>query len=150
MNVVLDTKVGSIVIQIENDKIKKIELISQHLENTFDSETKKYFDIIYSYLFGNLKRIPEIFFNFPGKTKFAKNVYEELYKTKKGNTITYKELALKAGNSKAYRAVGVLMKNNPLPIIIPCHRVIKSDGSLGGFSAGIAWKQYLLNIEKRR
>lgn len=150
MNVVLDTKAGSIVIQIENNKIKKIELISQHLENTFDSETKKYFDIIYSYLFGNLKRIPEIFFNFPGKTNFAKKVYEELYKTKKGNTITYKELALKAGNSKASRAVGVLMKNNPLPIIIPCHRVIKSDGSLGGFSAGIDWKQYLLNIEKRR
>lgn len=150
MNVVLDTKAGSIVIQIENNKIQKIELISQHLENTFDSETKKYFDIIYSYLFGNLKRIPEIFFNFPGKTNFAKKVYEELYKTKKGNTITYKELALKAGNSKASRAVGVLMKNNPLPIIIPCHRVIKSDGSLGGFSAGIDWKQYLLNIEKRR
>ncbi|PNR97428.1 hypothetical protein X928_09755 [Petrotoga miotherma DSM 10691] len=71
-----------------------------------------------------------------------------MYNTKKGSVITYKELASKAGNPKAYRAVGNLMKNNPLPIIIPCHRVIKSDGSIGKFSPSIKWKKYLLDLER--
>ena len=117
-------------------------------ENYYNSKTKKHFDIIYAYLYGDLQKIPKEIFDFPGETTFAKKVYETLYNTKKGSVITYKELASKAGNPKAYRAVGNLMKKNPLPIIIPCHRVIKSDGSIGKFSPSIKWKKYLLNLEK--
>ncbi|MGY4686556.1 methylated-DNA--[protein]-cysteine S-methyltransferase [Petrotoga sp. DB-2] len=117
-------------------------------ENYYNSKTKKHFDIIYAYLFGDLHKIPKEIFDFPGETAFAKKVYETLYNTKKGSVITYKELASKAGNPKAYRTVGNLMKNNPLPIIIPCHRVIKSDGSIGKFSPNIKWKKYLLDLER--
>ncbi|XP_065559222.1 methylated-DNA--protein-cysteine methyltransferase-like isoform X2 [Artemia franciscana] len=68
---------------------------------------------------------------------FYKRVYLELYKgTKFGNIISYKELASVAGNKGAVRAVGTAMAKNPIPLIIPCHRVIRSDGSFGNYSSG--------------
>lgn len=65
-----------------------------------------------------------------------------------GTVITYKELAKKAGNERAYRAVGNILGKNPIPILIPCHRVIGSDGKLHGFTGGIDIKKTLLNLEK--
>ncbi|MBU4603171.1 MGMT family protein, partial [bacterium] len=66
-----------------------------------------------------------------------------------GETRSYKEAAEAAGCPRAYRAVGNTMRNNPLPLIIPCHRVIKSDGSLGGFSGkeGIVLKKKMIDLE---
>lgn len=63
---------------------------------------------------------------------FAEKVYKELKKVPKGKVTTYKVLAEKLG-TKAYRAVGSALKNNPYAPEVPCHRVIKSDGSVGGF-----------------
>ena len=65
----------------------------------------------------------------------------------KGKVITYKELAKMINNPKAYRAVGNALNKNPLPEIIPCHRVIRSDGNIGGYSRGIKKKIRLLKIE---
>lgn len=79
---------------------------------------------------------------------FTKDVLEEVRKIPYGKTITYKELALAIGKPHAARAVGNSLSKNPVPIIIPCHRVIKTNGSLGGFSSGIAIKKKLLSIEK--
>jgi methylated-DNA-[protein]-cysteine S-methyltransferase len=61
--------------------------------------------------------------------------------------VTYKELAMKTGKPKAARAVGNACASNPFPLIIPCHRVIASDGSLGGFSCGLPIKKALLEFE---
>ena len=61
---------------------------------------------------------------------------------------SYKDIASAVGNSKAYRAVGMANRNNSIPLFIPCHRVIKSDGSLGGFSGKIDKKQKLIALEK--
>ncbi|PNR95288.1 methylated-DNA--[protein]-cysteine S-methyltransferase [Petrotoga sp. 9PWA.NaAc.5.4] len=149
MKFIIEVEVGSIVVFIENTKITKVHLKNEKLGNKFDKYTKTYFELLYNFLFGDLERVPEEFFVLPGKTVFAKKVYQELYNTKKGCVLTYKELAIRSENPKAYRAVGSLMKNNPLPIIIPCHRVIKSDGNIGNYSSGVAWKIFLLNIEKR-
>ncbi len=66
-----------------------------------------------------------------------------------GKTCSYKWVARKIGNEKATRAVGQVLKNNPLPLVIPCHRVIRSDGSLGGYAWGEALKKNLLEREKR-
>ncbi|HEY5139779.1 MAG TPA: methylated-DNA--[protein]-cysteine S-methyltransferase [Methylococcales bacterium] len=68
-----------------------------------------------------------------------------------GQTLTYTQLAKLAGKPKAIRAVATAVANNPIPLIIPCHRVIRSDGGLGGFSApgGIKCKQKLLDLEKK-
>ena len=66
-----------------------------------------------------------------------------------GQTITYGELARRCGMSRAARLVGQAMAKNPVPILVPCHRVIRSDGSLGGFSGGITLKRKLLDLEQR-
>ncbi|MHA1507909.1 MAG: methylated-DNA--[protein]-cysteine S-methyltransferase [Promethearchaeota archaeon] len=85
-------------------------------------------------------------------TPFSESVLKALLKIKPGEITTYSGLAKKI-NSKAYRAVGGVLRNNPLPLIIPCHRVIKQDGTLGGFMGKMDedWqtnlKRSLLKIE---
>ena len=64
-----------------------------------------------------------------------------------GKTLTYKEVAHRAGNPKAIRATGSANANNPLPIVIPCHRVLATGGGLGGYAGGLKMKNYLLNLE---
>ncbi|MBR6432292.1 MAG: methylated-DNA--[Muribaculaceae bacterium] len=64
-----------------------------------------------------------------------------------GTTISYKEESQRLGNEKAIRAVAQANGANPIPIIIPCHRVINSDGTLGGYSSGVDKKQFLLKLE---
>ncbi len=80
---------------------------------------------------------------------FFQKVYASLRQVKYGATITYKELAKKTGNPSAVRAVGSAMAHNPIPLIIPCHRVIQSNGGLGGFSAGggVDLKKMMLDLE---
>ena len=78
---------------------------------------------------------------------FYKKVYLEVLKIPKGHIRTYKWVAEKVGSPYAYRAVGNALKNNPLPVIIPCHRVIKSSGELGGYSGGLEKKIQLLKKE---
>ena len=79
-------------------------------------------------------------------TDFQKMVWLEITKIPKGKTITYKELATKIGKPKAYRAVANACAKNPLLEIIPCHRVIRGDGKMGGYKGknGIERKKRLL------
>jgi methylated-DNA-[protein]-cysteine S-methyltransferase len=81
-------------------------------------------------------------------TNFQKQVWDELIKISYGETLSYKELAIKVGNEKATRAVGNANGKNAISIIIPCHRVIGSDKSLTGYAGGISRKQWLLSHEK--
>ena len=83
----------------------------------------------------------------PRGTPFQLKVWRELLKIPYGSTITYAELARRAGNDKACRAVGAANGRNPLPIVVPCHRVIGADGSLTGFGGGIGAKRRLLEME---
>lgn len=86
-----------------------------------------------------------------GLTDFQQQVLTTLRKVRYGRTISYANLARRVKNSKASRAIGAVMAANPLPLIIPCHRVIKSDGSLGFFSAagGVDTKKRMLDLEKQ-
>jgi methylated-DNA-[protein]-cysteine S-methyltransferase len=81
-------------------------------------------------------------------TPFAKRVYSVVAAIPLGQTRTYKWVAKKAGSPAASRAIGQILKRNPYPVIIPCHRVIKSDASLGGYAFGIRNKKELLDIER--
>ncbi len=81
-------------------------------------------------------------------TEFQKKVWNALMTIPYGETISYKEESQRIGNVKAVRAVAQANGANPVPIIIPCHRVINADGSLGGYSSGTDKKLYLLNLEK--
>lgn len=82
--------------------------------------------------------------------EFEKKVWKELLKIDYGKTISYLELAQNIGNNKAFRAVANANGRNSIAIIIPCHRVISSNGSLGGYGGGISIKQKLLNLEKNQ
>jgi len=81
-------------------------------------------------------------------TEFRKRVWAELQAIPYGTTITYKELAIRVGNPKACRAVGGANHHNPTVIIVPCHRVIGSDGKLTGFGGGLDVKSQLLAHER--
>ena len=85
----------------------------------------------------------------PKGTQFQCLVWSVLQKTVYGETVSYSELARLIGNPKACRAVGSANARNPLPIIIPCHRVIGSNGKLVGFGGGLELKQALLDHERR-
>jgi O-6-methylguanine DNA methyltransferase len=82
----------------------------------------------------------------PG-TPFQRNVWRVLRRIPRGQTRSYAWVARRAGRPRAQRAVGAACGANPLPIIVPCHRVVRSDGSPGGFGAGPRWKRRLLRLE---
>ncbi len=79
---------------------------------------------------------------------FEGQVLQATFDVPFGETTTYKKLAEKAGSPRAARAVGNIMRKNRLPLIIPCHRVLHSNGGLGGYAWGLDIKQWLLNYEK--
>jgi methylated-DNA-[protein]-cysteine S-methyltransferase len=83
-------------------------------------------------------------------TKFQFKVWEELKKIPKGETRSYKQIALNIGHPKSARAVANACGKNPYPIKIPCHRAIKSNGNIGGYSGygGMFMKKFLINIER--
>jgi methylated-DNA-[protein]-cysteine S-methyltransferase len=85
----------------------------------------------------------------PDGTTFQVEVLEALRGIPYGETCTYRDIAVAVGRPKAVRAVGNANGRNPLPIVIPCHRVIGSDGSLTGFGGGIEAKRYLLDLEQQ-
>lgn len=80
-------------------------------------------------------------------TEFQKKVWYELSRIPFGKTTSYKKIAEQLGNKKALRAVGKAASLNPLCIVIPCHRMISSNGEIGGYSAGLKLKEKLLELE---
>lgn len=80
-------------------------------------------------------------------TAFQRAVWEETNLVEYGTLATYQEIAKRIGKPQAYRAVGNALGQNPLPVIVPCHRVIASDGSFGGYTRGLPWKERLLALE---
>lgn len=98
------------------------------------------------YLEGKLKRF-HCHLDLKG-TPFQKKVWTALRKIPYGQTRSYGEIAQRIGHPKAFRAVGNANGKNPVPLIIPCHRVIESNGGLGGFGHGLKVKKQLLDFEK--
>jgi len=84
---------------------------------------------------------------FPAGTDFQKKVWRELQNVPFGQTASYGEIAARIDNPKACRAIGMANGKNPIPIIIPCHRIIGKDGSLTGFGGGLDIKRKLLELE---
>ena len=83
-----------------------------------------------------------------GVPPFARAVYDALRQVPRGGLTTYGHLARQVGEPGAARAVGSAMNRNPLPIVVPCHRVVAADGSLGGYAGGLELKRWLLTLER--
>jgi len=135
----------------EKGKIVRVFLpgsIPEEIENKPLSGTLLSFSIeLEEYLRGKRKE-----FSVPIKlrgTSFQKKVWEEIKKIPYGAVKEYGEIADKLGNRKKARSVGGACNKNPIPIIIPCHRVIGKQGKLTGFGSGIELKKKLLDLEKR-
>lgn len=84
-----------------------------------------------------------------GADPFARRVYQEIVKIPYGSTRTYRKLASAAGRGSAYRAVRALLMSNPIPILIPCHRVVPQKAGAGTYIAGRRKKEWLLNLEQK-
>jgi methylated-DNA-[protein]-cysteine S-methyltransferase len=85
-------------------------------------------------------------------TEFQEKVWKQVFKIKFGQTMTYSEIAEKIGNPGAARAVGTAVGSNPLPLLVPCHRVVASGGKLTGYFAGegVETQQLILDIERSK
>lgn len=120
----------------------------EFLENDWFPELRF---MLTSYAEGNVTDFSDIEVELPPMTAFQERVVMELRKVPYGHTLTYGELAARAGSPKAARAVGSVMSQNRIPLIIPCHRVVGSAGHPGGFSAprGVAFKKQLLALEAK-
>ena len=145
---IYDTSIGKINIIQEGEYIVKIGF-DEELKDIEIKETKlilKTISEIKEYLEGKRKE-----FDIPIKlqgTKFQKKVWNELLKIPYGETCSYKDIAIRINNKKGVRAVGMANHNNPIAIIVPCHRVIGKNGKLVGYAGGIDIKSKLLEIEK--
>lgn len=120
-----------------------MEIIIKEIRNTLAKTRKQ----LSEYFAGKRKSfsLPIAIDKLPA-TAFQRRVWKAMTKIPYGRTVTYKKLAQMAGSPNASRAVGNACGKNPLPIIIPCHRVVASNG-IGGFSGGINTKKQLLRLE---
>lgn len=145
--IVINSPLGFVLIEGNEEGVSKISvtsnasLLSETIPNMFlnvVSQLKEYFD-------GNRTEF-EFKMNFVG-TDFQKKVWEELLKIPFGKTVSYQEITNRLGDPKAIRAVANANGKNPLWIVVPCHRVIGSDGSLTGYAGGLWRKKWLLDHE---
>jgi len=139
---------GLLRVDFPQPELKFIESIRRRMEAVLVKETGKFHELIRlmrSYFDGE-----RVTFNLPldlRGTEFKKAIWNSIHRIPYGRLMSYGGLAAAVGRPRAVRAAGNAVGANPLAIIIPCHRVIRSDGSLGGFGGGLNLKRYLLNIE---
>ena len=156
MNVYVEKfyKIGYITIRTDGDFIIGVTFGKDYPKNLYSTNTgesivEKFFKTLEKYIRGN-----RVEFDFPFKlanvTEFSKNVYDCLKNIPYGEVKSYKDIAREIGNERAYRAVGNACAKNPLPLIIPCHRVVRHNGMLGGFTGGVEIKKLLLSLEKSK
>ena len=127
----------------------RIERLAQKMGRVLSREPNLFHQVteqLTSYLEGNL-RVFDLALDLSQGTQFQQQVWEAAQKILYGQMRTYGELARSIGKPKAARAVGSALGQNPVLIIIPCHRVLRSDGGLGGFAAGLEVKRALLRRE---
>lgn len=125
---------GKKKIEVSDDWAENEEFfreISGQLEAYFSGKLKSF----------DVKLVPE-------GTEFQKSVWKALCGIPYGETRTYKDIAISIGKPKAYRAVGLANNRNPIAIIVPCHRVIGTDGKLTGYASGLDVKEFLLKLEE--
>ena len=147
---IFNSKIGNIVIVEKNQSIIELKVIKEKNIDIIESDTpllKKAAEQINEYFSGKRETF-DLPLN-PEGTEFMKKVWKQLLNIPYGETKTYKQIATEIGNEKAARAVGMANNKNPIPIIIPCHRVIGSNKKLVGYALGLDVKEKLLKLEAK-
>jgi methylated-DNA-[protein]-cysteine S-methyltransferase len=132
-------------IHFENDGMPKRRKNKDEIWIESAEKTKPYADELRAYFKGEL-RVFKCKLDLVG-TEFQKKCWRALTRIPYGKTCSYADIAREAGSPQAYRAVGQANHNNPIPIIVPCHRVIGSNGTLTGYGGGLSTKEKLLRLE---
>jgi methylated-DNA-[protein]-cysteine S-methyltransferase len=154
-----ESQIGVISLASRNKKIIALDIhsrnfyeVKKHLSALYpdgresEESFKKIKLLLDKYLKGN-KVDFDVDIDISGESQFTQKVLRELKKIPYGKVRSYLRMGKRVGHAMGARAVGQAVKRNPIPIIIPCHRVIREDGSLGGFSLGIEIKKRLLALE---
>jgi methylated-DNA-[protein]-cysteine S-methyltransferase len=144
---IINTPLGITEIQGDENGISKIYIRNENVEITSKIPSKLKEAVIQLQEYFEGKRTHFTFLLHPSGTEFQKKVWQELLNIPLGKTCSYLELSKKLGDVKAIRAVAAANGKNPLWIVVPCHRVIGSDGSLTGYAGGLWRKKWLLEHE---
>ena len=142
--------IGDIYIHTENDKVTRVQFIDNENYN-YDINPSKLTGEVVNQLeqyFSGERKVFELPLGLEG-TDFQKKVWNELCNIPFGVKSSYQEIAYAVDCQNGWRAVGNANHHNPIVIIVPCHRIVKSDGTMGGYGGGIWRKQFLLELEKQ-
>jgi methylated-DNA-[protein]-cysteine S-methyltransferase len=146
------TQIGSLTIGVEDGKVTDLLFGSNPTDSRkSDAQADPLLVAVFSQLneyFEGKRRTFDLPLA-PEGTPFQLSVWKALQTIPYGETRSYRDIAIQVGNPKAARAVGGANHHNPIAIIIPCHRVIAADGSLGGFGGGLPLKEFLLDLERK-
>lgn len=154
---ILSSPVGPLLLQGEDSKLQQLSFLKRRntklfIDPSWIRRTDYFVDIkeqLVEYFHGQRREFDiELDFGVPD-TSFSAQVWRELQRIPYGETRSYRDIAYSIGRKKAFRAVGQANHRNPIAIIIPCHRVIGSDGKLTGFGGGLDTKKYLLDLETK-
>jgi methylated-DNA-[protein]-cysteine S-methyltransferase len=141
----LETPVGTIEIGVEDGALVSLEFVESSLAPP--DEPSGIAENLRAYFEGDLDVLDRVPVRFVRGTPFQREVWDALRTIPLGETISYAELARRVGRPGAYRAVGSANGQNPVGVVVPCHRVIAADGTLGGYGGGLDRKRWLLAHE---
>jgi len=147
MNIsLINTPLGALEITTKEGTLYKIDFLKDEVTEVIQTDAAEIVSQLKKYFKGELSEFSiDLFLD---GTDFQKQVWVKLMEVPYGETVSYGELADMIDNPKAVRAVGGANNKNKIPIVIPCHRVIGSDGSLTGYAGGLEFKKALLELEK--
>lgn len=133
-----------VIVEFEKNIVKSLSMTSK--KPAFKPLGSKVIRSVEAYFKNGKGNFSGYKFDLEGMTPFQRSVLETIFTIPAGETMTYAEVAAVAGKPGAARAVGNVMASNPIPLILPCHRVVASNG-LGGFTGGLEVKRKLLKLE---
>lgn len=141
----LKTKIGLLEIVSNSLKLEEINFVNKEINSNHNEIVELTIKQLKEYF--NLSRKEfDIPLSIEG-TEFQNKVWHKLLEIPYGKVVSYKDIAIGINNKKAFRAVGMANSKNKIPIIIPCHRIISSNGKIAGYTGGVHIKKILLEIE---
>ena len=142
----LHTPLGILFVVFSGDQLAELRFEHEAPPYPKGKAPEAFMEQLRNYFLGTLKEFHQSIIFLHG-TEFEQDVWLALRDIPYGETRAYKWLAERIHNPKAVRAVGQALSRNPIPIVLPCHRIIESDGSIGGYSSGVERKRRLLDME---
>jgi methylated-DNA-[protein]-cysteine S-methyltransferase len=150
-SLIYDSPFGLLRIITNENKLISVKLVDANNEiddlSSHDEVALETVNQLQQY-FNKKRTVFDLPISYGNASPFQMSVWESLQRIPYGETVSYSELAHMAGSDKAFRAVGNANRNNPIAIVIPCHRCIAKNGDLHGYFYGLEKKKYLLDLEK--